>query len=115
MLEFDRVLRDQVTPQGVNHKGQVVFIDAFATWCGPCKAVAPIIDKWSEDPSEGLKDKVTFYKFDVDKLPELAQELEVRAMPTFFIFKAGANSPSEQVVGASPPLMRKGIEKVLAE
>lgn len=97
----------------MNHKGQVVFVDAFATWCGPCKAIAPIVSRWSEDPQEGLKDKVAFYKFDVDKVPELAQELGVSAMPTFFIFKAGESEPAEQVVGASPPLMRRGIEKVL--
>ncbi|KAK4449851.1 thioredoxin-like protein [Podospora aff. communis PSN243] len=65
----------------------VVLLDAFATWCGPCKAVAPIIAKWAE--SEEFKDKIYFAKFDVDALPELAQELGIRAMPTFIVFKDG--------------------------
>lgn len=52
-----------------------------------------------------------FYKIDVDELPEVAQELAVRAMPTFLLFKNG-NKVGE-VVGANPPALKAAIEKAL--
>ncbi|KAK5654571.1 hypothetical protein OQA88_7200 [Cercophora sp. LCS_1] len=82
-------------------KEKIVLLDAFATWCGPCKAVAPIIAKWSE--SEEWKDKIYFAKFDVDELPELAQELGIRAMPTFVLFKDGEKA-GEHVGGNPGPI-----------
>ncbi|KAK0627437.1 thioredoxin-like protein [Immersiella caudata] len=80
----------------------VVLIDAFATWCGPCKAVAPIIAKWAE--SEEFKDKIHFAKFDVDAVPELAQELGIRAMPTFLVFKDG-DKVGEHLGGNPAPIL----------
>jgi len=81
---------------------QVVLLDAFATWCGPCKAVAPIIAKWAQ--SDEFKDKIYFAKFDVDALPDLAQELGIRAMPTFIVFKDG-DRVGEHLGGNPGPIM----------
>jgi len=78
-------------------QNRLVVLDAFATWCGPCKAIAPTIAKWSNQ--DDLKD-VFFAKFDVDELPGLAQTLGVRAMPTFMIFRDGEKD--EELVGANP-------------
>lgn len=75
--------------------------------------IAPVIEQWSDGADEDLKDKVVYYKFDVDSVPELAEELGVRAMPTFFIFKAGEAEPAETIVGANPRAMKAGIQKVL--
>ncbi|KOS22928.1 Thioredoxin [Escovopsis weberi] len=75
-----------------------VLVDCFAEWCGPCKAISPILEKLS-DESE-FKDKVRFVKFDVDQLPELSQELGVRAMPTFLFFRGGEKV--HEMVGANP-------------
>ncbi|KAI1478377.1 hypothetical protein K445DRAFT_319448 [Daldinia sp. EC12] len=78
---------------------KVVLLDCFATWCGPCKAIAPILANHSND--EQFKD-VHFAKIDVDDLPELAQELGITAMPTFLLFKDGEFTPAEKLVGANP-------------
>ncbi|KAK2067226.1 hypothetical protein P8C59_000984 [Phyllachora maydis] len=88
----------------------LVVLDAFAVWCGPCKAIAPEIVKWSEQ--DEFKDKVYFAKFDVDDLPALAQELGVRAMPTFVVFKNGEKA--DEFVGANPPALLKVVEKHVA-
>lgn len=75
----------------------------MATWCGPCKVIAPQIVKMSNDwPS------VRFYKLDVDEVPDVAQELGVRAMPTFFVFKNGEKV--QEVVGAN----KTALEVVVA-
>ncbi|VUC33380.1 unnamed protein product [Clonostachys rosea] len=74
-----------------------VIVDCFADWCGPCKAISPILEKLSE--TDEFKE-IHFVKFDVDELPALSQELGVRAMPTFFFFKNG--NKVDEMVGANP-------------
>lgn len=66
------------------YKG-VVLVDFFATWCGPCKALAPILDKLSED----LSDKAKIVKVDIDADGDLAREFMVMSVPTMKIFKNG--------------------------
>ncbi|KAK4233669.1 thioredoxin-like protein [Achaetomium macrosporum] len=88
-------------------KNPVVLLDAFATWCGPCKAIAPQIARWAEDPT--FKDKTYFAKFDVDAVPDLAQELGIRAMPTFIVFKDGEKV--DEFLGANPPALLNLLKK----
>ena len=54
---------------------------------------------------------VRFYKVDVDEVPEVAQELSVRAMPTFFLFKGDSKEPIETVVGANPKALETAIQQ----
>lgn len=82
--------------------GLSVF-DFYATWCGPCKAMAPLLGKLTEEYP-----KAAFYKIDVDENMELARELEVMAMPTFLLTKDG--SILEKIVGADPSRLEKFIK-----
>merc|ERR1712000_576719 len=77
-----------------------VIVDCFATWCGPCKAIAPILVQYSNEDPDLKDEQVHFVKFDVDELPELSQDLGVRAMPTFMFFKNG--DKVDEMVGANP-------------
>ncbi len=73
-----------------------VLVDFWAEWCGPCKMVAPVVEKLAND-YDGV---VKFVKVDVDQNPLLSGQYGVRSIPTLLIFNNG--SPVEQVVGAVP-------------
>jgi len=62
------------------------IIDFFAIWCGPCRAVSPIL----EDLKSDLGDDIKIFKIDVDKNQELAEQYKVQSIPTIMIFKDGA-------------------------
>ncbi|KAB8297912.1 hypothetical protein EYC80_001695 [Monilinia laxa] len=81
---------------------EIVVLDAYATWCGPCKAISPKVSAFSEQYT-----KAYFIKVDVDEVPDVSQELGIRAMPTFIIFKNGEKL--SQVVGASPHTVEQAI------
>ncbi|TEA16817.1 Thioredoxin [Colletotrichum sidae] len=87
-----------------------VIVDAFATWCGPCKAIAPILANLSNDPDHA---GLYFIKIDVDEVPDLSQELGIRAMPTFLIFKKGEKA--QEIVGANPTALKQVIVELAKE
>ena len=66
--------------------GEVLtLVDFYATWCGPCKNMHPIL----EQVKEKLGDQVRIIKIDVDKHRELSQQYNIQAVPTFIIFRHG--------------------------
>ncbi len=62
----------------------VVLVDFWAPWCGPCKVMSPIVDELA-----GEMDNVTVGKVNVDENPELVQQFNVLSIPTFLVFKSG--------------------------
>ena len=73
-----------------------VLVDFWATWCGPCKAIAPIIEEIAED----YKGKVKVGKVDVDQNQNTAMKYGVRSIPTLLLMKNG--EVVNQLVGAVP-------------
>lgn len=87
--------------EALKHEGLVV-VDFFATWCGPCKMIAPLLDKFSQEYSQ-----VKFIKVDVDDLGEIAQEYEVTSMPTIIFLRGG--KVVTKVIGANPAALKQAL------
>ena len=86
----DDTFQDTVTQDGI------VFVDAWADWCGPCKQFAPTYEKASEKHTD-----VTFAKLDTEANQQVARGLDIRAIPTLMAFRDGILI--YQNAGALPP------------
>lgn len=75
MEEFEDILESN----------QICVCDFSATWCGPCRMMAPVL----EDVSEKYKGKYSFYQIDIDSAEDLAQKFNIEAVPTIVIIKNG--------------------------
>ncbi len=73
-----------------------VLVDFTATWCGPCKAIAPLVDQLAEE----FEGKVKVGKLDIDASPGTAQRFGIRGVPTLYVFKGG--EIVGKMVGAAP-------------
>ncbi len=82
--DFDRYLSD----------GRPVFVDFWAVWCPPCKAMEPVVDRLAAKYS----DKVVFGKLNTDEQSDIATRYDVQSIPTFMVFKNGR--PVDTAIGA---------------
>lgn len=89
IINLNKESFDKVTSSGTNTQ----IIDFWAPWCGPCKALTPVL----EEVSQEMGDKVEIYKVNVDDNTDLAQEHGVQSIPTMLVYKNG--SLSETIVG----------------
>jgi len=80
-LEFN----DKNFEQEVINSDEVVLVDFWATWCGPCRMMGPIIEELSKE----MKGKVKIGKLEVDSNPEMAGKYEIMSVPSLKIFKGG--------------------------
>ncbi|AGO13466.1 AaceriACL131Wp [[Ashbya] aceris (nom. inval.)] len=85
---------------------KLVVVDFFATWCGPCKMIAPMIEKFATQFEEA-----SFYKVDVDAAAEVAQKYQITSMPTILYFKNG--EAVDKVIGADVQSIRTKIQQHL--
>lgn len=75
---------------------KLVVMDFFATWCGPCKMLAPIFESLSNE----MSDKVDFAQIDIDRSLEVVEEYKIVSIPTMIIFKNGKEV--QRIVGFVP-------------
>jgi thioredoxin 1 len=90
------VLTDNTFSTDVEKGSGVVLVDFWATWCGPCKMIAPIVEQIAAE-NDG---KITVGKLDVDQNGETAMKYGVMSIPTLILFKDG--QPVERLVGYQP-------------
>ena len=90
-----QALSEQDFQQKVLQAQGKIVVDFFATWCGPCKMLAPILEQLADEHAD-----VTFYKVDVDEAPALSAEWGVMSVPTVFIFENGVEKT--HFIGAKP-------------
>ena len=81
-----------------------VLVDFWATWCGPCKMIAPIVEELATE----YDGKMKFGKLDVDANQQVANQFGIRSIPTLLVFKGG--KVVDQIIGAMPK--RNLVDKI---
>ena len=87
---------DQSFSDDVLTSDKPVLVDFWATWCGPCKMVAPVLEEIASEHA----DKITVAKLDIDANPSTPRDYRIMSVPTMILFSAG--KPVKQIIGAKP-------------
>ena len=88
--QFDAKVLESETP---------VIVDFWAEWCGPCRAVSPVLDEIADERADELR----VVKVNIDEEPELAHRYGILSIPTIVLFKGG--EPAAAAIGAQPKRM----------
>jgi thioredoxin 1 len=106
MASNDIVTLDDGTFENEVLKSDIpVLVDFWATWCGPCKAIAPVVEQIATD----FKGKVKVGKMDIDKHQVVAQKFNIRSIPTLLVFKGG--KVVDTVIGADRTRILDSVKK----
>lgn len=100
---------DQNIEEIIN-SGKPVVVDFWATWCGPCMAMAPIIDRLAAE----YEGRAVIGKYNVDEESDLANQYRIMSLPTILFFKDGKKTDLRLVGGQTEEVLRKNIEDLLA-
>ena len=84
-----------------------VLIDFFATWCGPCKTLGPIL----KEVKDSLGERISIIKIDVDKNQELASKYQVRGVPTMILYQSGKQLWRQSGVLTKDDIIKTIVEK----
>ena len=82
---MDTITTDEKFEKEIKATDKLILVDFFATWCGPCQVLGPILEKLSEE----FKGKIVFMKADVDNVPLASQKFGVEKIPTVVLLKEG--------------------------
>ncbi len=105
-------LTDKTFKDAISTKDVPVLVDFYASWCGPCNMLSPVLDELSKDPD--FKGKVTFAKVSTEDYPEYAQQFSVQGIPCLILAKNGKEV--SRIVGFAPkPVMKAKIQSILKE
>lgn len=95
----------------VIESGKPVMVDFWATWCGPCNRLTPVIEELAKE----YEDKVVIGKYNVDEENELASANRIMSIPTLLFFKNGRQVKELRMAGAQPiDAIRANLEKLIA-
>jgi thioredoxin 1 len=84
-----------------------VLVDFFATWCGPCKMLAPIL----KEVKDSLGERISIIKIDVDKNQQMAAQYQVRGVPTMVLFQNGKQLWRQSGVLSKEEILKTILEK----
>jgi thioredoxin 1 len=89
-------ITDQNFNEMIKSSDKLILVDFWASWCNPCKSLAPIL----EDASNDLSEKIVVFKINIDENPDSPQRYGVRGIPTIIFFKSGEEA--DRQVGVIP-------------
>ena len=100
-----KVISDLIEYKTLIASNERVVIDSFASWCGPCKVIAPFFESLSKSYPD-----IVFAKCDIDDAEDVARELNIRSIPSFFLIRNGVIV--DTIVGADKNKLAEAVQNL---